>query len=284
MNLEVLSTFYEFLWPATGAEDRRKLLAYLDQDEGFSEADFLYRIADEMGIGPGSTILDLGCGRGDHAVRLAQRYRCRVMALDVLPRHVAMAKEAADQESVATRVEPMMGSFEDLPLADESVDFVWCRDSLNHSSDLTRSLREIARVLRPGGRFLNYAAVATARCPELAREDFLERLGINPDTLRAEVWAEAARAAGLTCLREFSTSDERSPFREEVATDSARDVLRLARLVRRPEACAARFGPAAYPLLVALYTWRAYWTIGKFEQHVWIFSRAPGSTSDGLPR
>ena len=79
--------------------------------------------------------------------------------------------------------------------------------------------------------------------------------------------------AGLRPLLRASTSEEHSPYREPLTGDEARDVLRLARLRRAPEKYKRAFGPAWYDLLVALYVWRAYWTIGKVEQRIWALEK-----------
>ena len=52
------------------------------------------------------------------------------------------------------------GTIEELPLADASADWIWCRDVLVHV-DVERGLAECARVLKPGGRMLAYVTLAT---------------------------------------------------------------------------------------------------------------------------
>lgn len=96
-------------------------------------------------------ILDLGCGTGFVARALAQRFRgARVVGLDLSP---AMVEQANARRGRWSRCRYVCADAERLPLASGSMDLVvsnlalqWC--------DAATAFAEIARVLRPGGRFL----------------------------------------------------------------------------------------------------------------------------------
>lgn len=98
--------------------------------------------------------LDLASGTGDVACALARAWpSVRVTALDASPRMIdaARARLARADRDVADRVEPMVGDMMRLPQSHGSVDVVTASYGIRNVPDATESVREIARVLRPGG-------------------------------------------------------------------------------------------------------------------------------------
>lgn len=91
--------------------------------------------------------LDLGCADGYYAVGLAERGAARVVGTDVDAELVRRAGELAHPENVEFR----HAEGELLPFADASFDGVLLNEVLEHVGDDRVTLREIARVLRPGG-------------------------------------------------------------------------------------------------------------------------------------
>ncbi len=103
------------------------------------------------------TALDLASGTGDLAVGLARAVPgLRVTALDASPRMV----DAADQRlssrdaDVAARVVTMVGDMNALSLPDASMDLVTSGYGLRNVPDAAQAVREMRRVLRPGGRLV----------------------------------------------------------------------------------------------------------------------------------
>jgi ubiquinone/menaquinone biosynthesis C-methylase UbiE len=98
-------------------------------------------------------VLDLGCGPGALALRLARRSPDRtVTGVDLSPAMVRMARARAVWEGSAERVRFTEGNAAALPFDDGSFDLVVSTLSLHHWRDRTAALREIRRVLKPGGR------------------------------------------------------------------------------------------------------------------------------------
>lgn len=106
-----------------------------------------------VAAGPGDRVLDVATGTGLVARALVERYRCRVVGLDqsapMLTR--ARTKFAADQ-ALAERVELVEGEAEALPFADAEFDHLTFTYLLRYVDDPAATLRELARVVRPGGR------------------------------------------------------------------------------------------------------------------------------------
>ncbi|MGE5587831.1 MAG: arsenic resistance N-acetyltransferase ArsN2 [Clostridia bacterium] len=101
---------------------------------------------------PGEVLLDIGSGPGLETISLARRVDpAWAFGLDPVPRMVQVASEKARKAGVKN-VSFLKGSVEDIPLADESVDVVVSNCVINLSTDKKRAVREILRVLRPGGR------------------------------------------------------------------------------------------------------------------------------------
>jgi len=87
--------------------------------------------------------LEVGCGPGDMAARVADELGIEVVALDISPRMVELTQ--------ARGIDAQVGDVQELPFADGSFDCAVAAWMLYHVPDLDRGLREIARVLTPGG-------------------------------------------------------------------------------------------------------------------------------------
>ncbi|MEJ7832253.1 MAG: class I SAM-dependent methyltransferase [Nocardioides sp.] len=91
-------------------------------------------------------ILEVGCGTGAFAARLAEMPDTRVFAVDQSERFVRLTRDRG--------VEAHVADVQHLPFADSSFDTVAALWMLYHVADLHRALGEIRRVLRPGGTFV----------------------------------------------------------------------------------------------------------------------------------
>ncbi|MGE0360416.1 MAG: ubiquinone/menaquinone biosynthesis methyltransferase [Vicinamibacterales bacterium] len=106
------------------------------------------RLAGAVAPRPGERALDLACGTGDIAHRLAAR-GAAVHGLDITPRMLQLART----KPTAGRCVWTTGDMTALPFADASFDVVTTGYGLRNVPDLERAIAEIVRVLRPGGRF-----------------------------------------------------------------------------------------------------------------------------------
>ena len=106
---------------------------------------------------PGETVLDLGCGGGFDVFLAAQQIGSagRAIGVDMTPEMLGKARRNTGDFRKRTNldnVEFRLGEIEHLPLADSSVDVVISNCVINLSPNKPQVWREIARVLRPGGR------------------------------------------------------------------------------------------------------------------------------------
>jgi len=112
------------------------------------ERRLILRLADDV---RGDSVLDVGCGDGALAIALSRAGAAQIVGCDVDPRMVARAVESAhDQAAIGCAV----ARAEHLPFADASFDLVTIITVLAFVAEPEFAVREIARVLRPGGRLV----------------------------------------------------------------------------------------------------------------------------------
>src|SRR5580704_16009699 len=120
---------------------------------------------DRLGVGPGDLVLDLGCGFGRHAFEAARR-GASVVALDAGPDEVAQVRATLGAMVDAGELAPdhpataVQGDALALPFADGTFDRVIASEVLEHIPNDVAAMRELARVLKPGGAM----AVTVPRC------------------------------------------------------------------------------------------------------------------------
>lgn len=114
-------------------------------------------------------ILEVGCGWGELAEWLARETGAEVVAIDVSPRMVALARERG--------LDARAADVQSLPFEDGAFDVAVAAWMLYHVPDLDRAIAELARVLRPGGTLV---AVTNSRYHLL---ELRELVGSGPSTL-----------------------------------------------------------------------------------------------------
>jgi ubiquinone/menaquinone biosynthesis C-methylase UbiE len=147
----------------------------------------------------GETVLDLGSGAGADVLISARRVGSggRAIGLDMTDEMLALARSNADQAGVEN-VEFHKGFIEAIPLPDASVDVVISNCVLNLSGDKPQVLREVARVLRPGGRFAISDVIADEDMDAATRADMQQWTGCIAGALTHQEFASALADAGLT--------------------------------------------------------------------------------------
>jgi ArsR family transcriptional regulator len=99
---------------------------------------------------PPMTIADLGAGDGSFALLLSQR-AARVIAVDASAKMLEFGRDQAVRNGI-DNVEFRLGDMEEPPIADATIDLVFFSQSLHHALHPERSVKQAARILRPGGR------------------------------------------------------------------------------------------------------------------------------------
>lgn len=147
---------------------------------------------------PGETVLDLGSGAGLDVLLSARRVAPggHAYGVDMTDEmlEVARANQARSGLANATFLK---GTIEELPLPDASVDVVISNCVINLAADKRVVLREIARVLRPGGRLAVADMVAVEELPAEVKRSLDEWAGCVAGTIPVEEYAAGLRDAGL---------------------------------------------------------------------------------------
>jgi SAM-dependent methyltransferase len=99
----------------------------------------------------GKAVLDFGCGNGFKSIYYASMGANRTVGVDV-SLDVSLAKKVAEEKGLMVEYLPMEGAL--VPLADDSIDLVISSNVLEHVEQPEITLKEISRVLKPGGLFL----------------------------------------------------------------------------------------------------------------------------------
>lgn len=151
---------------------------------------------------PGEVVLDLGAGGGFDCFVAGPKVGAtgRVIGVDMTPDMVAKSRgnvATYARQTGLNNVEFRLGEIENLPAADASVDVVISNCVLNLSPDKPRVWREIARVLRPGGRVAVSDLALVRPLPESVRRDVEALIGCIAGAVLIEETREQALAAGL---------------------------------------------------------------------------------------
>jgi arsenite methyltransferase len=121
---------------------------------------------------PGERVLDIGCGAGLDSLIAARMVgpAGSVLGIDMTPAMRAKAERHA-AEAGLTNVTIRAGYMEELPVPDGSIDVVISNGVINLTTDKSAVMREVHRVLRPGGRFQIADIHVQTPVPRDARDD-----------------------------------------------------------------------------------------------------------------
>jgi len=113
------------------------------------------KFLDWLDLSSGKTLLDIACGSGGPALRIAERTGCSVVGIDVHEQAIATANSLAADRGLGERAQfQVADATSQLPFPDASVDAISCIDAINHLPNRPRVLADWARLLKPGGRLL----------------------------------------------------------------------------------------------------------------------------------
>lgn len=249
MDARVQHSFHAF------EEVEERFHGALDESLDPRRPELLYEIVASFRLPAGAAAVDIGCGTGRHTRQLAERFGFDVIGVDPVT------------EPSGIRFLP--GSAEELPLPDESVDLVWCRDMLSHVVDLPRAFAEMRRVLRPGGRAMVYLMLATERLEPLEAAELWRLGGLVGGSFDAAALDAAIAGAGFRVDEQVEIGSEWGELAEEETGKPGRRLLWAARLLRDPDRYVTKFGRESYEVMLSDCLWHVYAMVGKLSRRAY---------------
>ncbi|WP_019548321.1 class I SAM-dependent methyltransferase [Streptomyces sulphureus] len=196
----------------------------------------------EVGIAPGWHVLDAGCGSGAFLAPLCDLVGAtgRVSGIELAAENAASASRRVDRDRPGRDVRVQRGDVLSLPYADRTFDAVWLANTAQYLDDdeLRRALRELRRVLRPGGvlavKELDASLITVRPGDPFQFTDFFRHAardgGYARQLLRARDLYGALEDAGLVSVRQRTfLMEHRAPMTEEVLRFYAAACARVAR-------------------------------------------------------
>jgi arsenite methyltransferase len=172
---------------------------------------------------PGEVVVDLGSGGGLDVFLAAQKVgpTGKAIGIDMTPEMIELSRRNAEKANV-TNVEFHLASIDKLPLPDASVDVVISNCVINLAPDKSAVFREIARVLKPGGR------VAVS---DIALKKVL------PDAIANDVAAYVGCISGALLIEDYRRRLTQAGFNDVVVIDANADLNAYANVEGQSGCC-----------------------------------------------
>ena len=167
-----------------------------------------------MAIPAGARVLDVGCGSG-WATRLMAEKACdgRVVGIDIADEMIRLARESS---TPFVKVEFQMASAEKLPFNDAEFTHAFSMESLYYNADITGALREIKRVLGPGGLFVTVVDLYQENLPS---HQWVDQLNVPVQLLSIVDYRSLFGGAGFVNVRDRRLYDP-APIPDNYSGDS----------------------------------------------------------------
>lgn len=160
---DLVASGYEAFYTAWGKSPTlrqiwREHITGPDYPEEFAHVSFLplaqlRSLTDGLSVTTGELLVDIACGAGGPGLWAAKETGARLVGIDLSPMAARRASERVAPLGMGGRATFSQGTFADTGLESASADAVMSVDALQYVPDKTKALTEVARILRPGGRF-----------------------------------------------------------------------------------------------------------------------------------
>jgi len=163
VNPDIVASGYDAVYAAMFASPTlrdiwRRHAAGVDYPEEFGHISFvtlqeLTRLAGELRIPSEGTLVDLGCGLAGPALWVARQAGCKLLGVDISPVAADIATQRAAALGLSGQARFSVGTFAESGLPSAAADGVMSEDALQYAPNKRAAFAEVARILRPGGRF-----------------------------------------------------------------------------------------------------------------------------------
>lgn len=191
---------------------------------------------DLAAVRPGDTVLDLGCGSGTDSFLAARQAgpAGRVIGVDMTDAQLDKARRLATEAGLGN-VEVHRADIAETPVADGSVDVVITNGVINLAPDKGAVFREVARVLRPGGRLALADIVTGSTLPEEVTCDASLWAACIGGAMQIDRYREAVTSAGLRIDTVRANDQYRFLSDSAVGATQKWGVTSISLLAHRPE-------------------------------------------------
>ena len=100
------------------------------------------------------TVLDIATGTGDLAINLAETSAEKIVGLDISPGMLNVGKQKVQAKNLDNKIDMIIGDSENMPFEDNSFDAITVAFGVRNFETLENGLKDILRVLKPGGIFV----------------------------------------------------------------------------------------------------------------------------------
>ncbi len=182
----------------------------------------------------GETVVDLGSGGGLDVLLAARKVgpKGTAIGIDMTPEMIALARANAEKSGLAN-IEYHLATIDSLPLADASADCVISNCVINLAPDKPAVFREIARVLKPGGRLAVSDIALKRELPAELGDDLMAYVGCIAGAILIDDYRRMLRDAG---------------FAHVEIMDSGHDLNAYAKVENQSGCCSPAPQPAALPI------------------------------------
>lgn len=176
-------------------------------------------LASMAGISASDRVVDAGCGIGGSALWIAEHIGAAVVGVNINPRQIEQARQLAKERRLDKRVQFHVADFCATRLAGESFNIAWALESACYAEDKRLLLRELWRLLKPGGRLV-------------VADGFLARPTRSKDEGRlVERWRRGWAIPSVACASEFRGWLRDAGFRQIRFEDITRHVVPSSRRI-----------------------------------------------------
>lgn len=109
-------------------------------------------IGKKLDLSKSMKVLDAGCGQGVVSVYLVKKFGCEIEGITVVPFEVKAAKALAKKSNVKDKTNYHLMDYSDMKFENNYFDAIYTIETLSHSINIIKTLKEFFRVLKPGGK------------------------------------------------------------------------------------------------------------------------------------
>jgi cyclopropane fatty-acyl-phospholipid synthase-like methyltransferase len=176
-------------------------------------------VASLAALAPGQRVLDIGCGLGAPAMRMARNHGCHVTGINISREQIRQGRELIAEQGMADAVELVYGDARELPFPDGSFDAVVCvevaGDICVADADKQTLVGEMLRALRPGGT-VGFSDLALHTAATRDERRILQAIFYDDGGHLVTDWPEVFARGGFTVGEQRSILEQTQPTWEHV--------------------------------------------------------------------